>query len=165
VDDFGVSGKLFLPVAIVTAAMVMPTSDPVVVEFADWPDMPAPVVTLEAPNVSDEIVAGKPVTINVKPAVPVVTEKLVDVPGPERVVFQDREVVVERVVEVRTCLNFDELPSWDLSRAVSMARPGEAWSLSGDYYSGLVWMDVTPMPSQDEIIAGWLKALEAECDS
>jgi len=164
VDDFGLSGKLFLPVAIVTAAMVMPTAEPIVVEFSEWPDMPAPVVTLEAPSPSAEIIEGKPVTINVKPAVPVVTEKLVNVPGPVTTVYEDREVVVERLVEVRTCVDFDALPSWDLSRAISAARPGESWSLSGDYYPGLVWHDSTPKPSEGEIIAGWLKSLEAQCE-
>ena len=163
-DDFGVAGKLFLPLAIVTAAFVMPTPEPAVIELsvAEWPDMPAPVVTVEAPSLM--FPEGAPVVLNVKPAEPVVTEKLVNVPGPTTTVFQDREVIVEQVVEVRTCLDFDELPSWDLARAVSMARPGESWSLSGDYYPGLNWLDSTPKPSEGEIIAGWLKALEAECD-
>jgi len=165
VDDFGLSGKLFLPVAIVTAAMVMPTADPIVVEFAEWPATPAPVVTVETPGATFPALSeGKPVTINVKPGVPAITEKLVNVPGPVTTVFQDREVIVERIVEVRTCVDFDALPSWDLARAISAARPGESWSLSGDYYPGLVWHDSTPKPSEGEIIAGWLKALEAECD-
>ena len=161
-DDFGLSGKLFLPVAIVTAALMMPRGAPVVVQIDEWPDIPAPVVTVEAPSFT--LPDGKPVVLNVKPAEPVVTEKLVDVPGPATTVFQDREVIVERVVEVKTCVDFDALPSWDLARALTMARPGESWSLSGDYYPGLTWLDSTPKPSEGEIIAGWLKALEAECD-
>ena len=161
-DDFGLSGKLFLPLAIVTAAFVMPTPEPAVIEvtIAEWPDMPAPVVTVEAPSLA--FPEQKPIVLNVKPGEPVVSEKLVNVPGPVTTVFQDRDVIVE--VEVRTCLDFDVLPSWDLARAVSMTRPGESWSLSGDYYSGLNWLDSTPKPSEREIIGGWLKALEAECD-
>ena len=161
-DDLGLSGKLFLPVAIVAAALMMPKGEPVVVQIQDWPEMPAPVVSVEAPSIV--FPETKPSVVNVSPAEPVVTEKLVDSPGPERVVFQDREVIVEQVVEVRTCLDFDELPSWDLARAVSAARPGESWSLSGDYYPGLNWLDSTPKPSEGEIIAGWLKSLEALCD-
>ena len=163
-DDLGVAGKLFLPLAIVTAAFVMPTPEPAVIELsvAEWPDMPAPVVTVEAPTFA--LPDGGQVVLNVKPAEPVVTEKVVNVPGPVTTVFEDRDVVVERVIEVRTCVDFDALPSWDLARAVSMARPGESWSLSGDYYPGLNWLDSTPKPSEGEIIAGWLKALEAECD-
>jgi hypothetical protein len=162
VDDFGWSGKLFLPLAIVTAAFVMPTPEPAVIEVsvAEWPEMPAPVVNVDVPEVSPV----KPSSVVVQPAVPVIVEKRVDVPGPTVTVYEEVEVEVERIVEVRTCLNFDELPSWDLARAVSMARPGESWSLSGDYYPGLVWHDSTPKPSEREIIAGWLKALEAECD-
>ncbi len=161
-DDLGLSGKLFLPAAIVAAALMMPKGEPVVVQIQDWPEMPAPVVSVEAPSIV--FPETKPSVVNVSPAEPVVTEKLVNVPGPTTTVFQDREVIVEQVVEVRTCLDFDELPSWDLARAVSMARPGESWSLSGDYYPGLNWLDSTPKPSEGEIIAGWLKALEAECD-
>jgi hypothetical protein len=140
----------------------MPTPEPAVIEVsvAEWPEMPAPVVNVDVPEVSPV----KPSSVVVQPAAPVVVEKRVDVPGPTVTVYEEVEVEVERIVEVRTCLNFDELPSWDLARAVSMARPGESWSLSGDYYPGLVWHDSTPKPSEREIIAGWLKALEAECD-
>lgn len=33
--------------------------------------------------------------------------------------------------------------------------PGAQWSLSGDDYSGLVWHDDTPKPSQAELDAAW----------
>jgi hypothetical protein len=140
----------------------MPTPEPAVIEVsvAEWPEMPAPVVNVDVP----EFPAVKGSSVVVQPGQPVVVEKRVDVPGPTVTVYEEVEVEVERIVEVRTCLNFDALPSWDLARAVSMARPGESWSLSGDYYPGLVWHDSTPKPSEGEIIAGWLKALEAECE-
>ncbi len=161
-EDLGIAGKLFLPIAIVTAAFIMPTPDPAVIEVsvAEWPEMPAPVVNVDVP----EFPEMKASTVTVQPAEPVVVEKRVDVPGPVRTVYEEVEVEVEKLVEVRTCLNFDELPSWDLARAISMARPGESWSLSGDYYPGLNWLHDTPKPSEGEIIAGWLKALEADCD-
>jgi len=34
-------------------------------------------------------------------------------------------------------------------------RPGEAWSLSGDDYSGLEWLDDTPKPTLGELEAAW----------
>lgn len=34
-------------------------------------------------------------------------------------------------------------------------RPGEAWSLSGEDYSGLVWLDETAMPTMSELEAAW----------
>lgn len=160
-DDLGLSGKLFLPVAIVTAALMMPKGQPITVQVDEWPEMPAPIVTVEAPVL--ELPEARPSVVNVAAGEPVVVEKRVDVPGPERIVYEDREVIVEVPVEVRTCLDFDELPYFDLSRAISAARPGESWSLSGDYYPGLVWLDSTPKPTQTEIIAGWLKYLEAQC--
>ena len=157
-DDLGLSGKLFLPVAIVTAAFVMPKGEPVTVQIDEWPEMPAPVVTVEMPELA--LPEVKPSVVNVKAGEPVLVEKRVDVPGPERIVYQDREVIVEVPVEVRTCLNFDELPYFDLANAISAARPGESWSLSGDHYPGLVWLDSTPKPQMSEIIGGWLGALE-----
>jgi hypothetical protein len=161
-EDFGIAGKLFLPIAIVAAAFIMPTPEPVTVHLAEWPEIPAPVISLESSTIQADL--PPPTTVNVAPAEPIMTEKLVTIPGPTITVYEDRELIVERVVEVRTCLDFDELPSWDLARAVSMARPGESWSLSGDYYPGLNWLHDTPKPSEGEIIAGWLKALEADCD-
>lgn len=158
-DDFGLAGKLFLLVAIVTAAAIMPKAEPapVVVEVAEWPEMPAPSIVVEVPEFP-EIRSG---VVNVAPASPVVVEEEVEVE--KRVsVPVDREVIVEVPVEVRSCLVWDELPSWDLARAVSVTRPGEAWSLNGDYYSGLVWQDSTPMPSEAELIGGWLADLEAQ---
>lgn len=160
-EDLGWPAKLFLPVAIVTAAFVMPTPDPAVIELsvAEWPEMPAPVVNVAAPVIPE----GKASTVVVKPAEPVVIEKRVDVPGPTVTVYEDREVIVDRVVEVPACIDFADLPYFDLASAVSVARPGEGWSLSGDYYNGLNWLADTPKPTFTEILGGWLGALEADC--
>jgi len=50
-----------------------------------------------------------------------------------QVIYEDREVEVERIVEVRTCLDFAELPYFDLANALTVAFPGEPWSLSGSH--------------------------------
>jgi hypothetical protein len=158
-NDFGLAGKLFLPVAIVTAATVMPSPEPapVIVEIAEWPVMPAPVVTVEAPAFPE----SKPTVVNVSPAEPVVVEEKVEVEKEKRVnVPVDRVVTIE--VPVRTCLVWGELPDYDLARAITVTRPGEAWMLDGDSYRGLTWLDVTPKPSESELLGGWLANLEAE---
>lgn len=160
-DDMGIAGQLFLPVAIVTAAFVMPTSEPAVIELsvAEWPEMPAPVVHVDVPEFPE--LRGSSVTV--EPATPVIIEKRVDVPGPVRTVYEDREVIVDRIVEVPACIDFDALPYFDLANAVSVTRPGESWSLSGDYYNGLAWSDSTPKPTFSEIVGGWLSHLESQC--
>ena len=163
-DDLGIDGKLFLPVAIITAAFVMPTPEPAVIELsvAEWPEMPAPVVNVDVPGLPG-LPEIKPSTVTVKPAEPVIVEKRVDVPGPTVTVYEDREVIVDRMVEVPACIDFTALPYFDLASAVSVTRPGEGWSLSGDYYNGLNWLADTPKPTFTEIVGGWLTHLEAQC--
>lgn len=159
--ELGLAEKLFLPFAIVTAAVIMPKPEPtpVVVEIADWPAVAAPVITVEVP----EFPEIKPTIVNVSPAEPVVVEETIEVEVEKRVnVPVDRVVEVEKVVEVRTCLVWDELPHYDLAKAISVTRPGEAWSLNGDSYGGLVWHDITAKPSEAELLGGWLADLEAE---
>jgi hypothetical protein len=165
-DDMGLAGKLFLPVAIVTAAFVMPTPEPAVIELsvAEWPEMPAPVVNVDVPEFP-ELPTVKPSTVTVQPAEPVIVEKQVDVPGPTRTVYEEVEVEVERIVEVPACIDFEDLPYFDLPNAISVTRPGEAWSLSGDYYNGLTWSDSTTKPTFSEIVGGWLSHQEEQCNS
>jgi hypothetical protein len=151
-------GKAALPVAIITAALIWPRPEPVTIEV-DFPESAPAVVNMSTPEFPAFPEVKVPV-VTVKPGEPVVTEK--QIPGP--VVFQDREVTVERVVEVPSCLNYAELPYFDLANAVSVTRPGESWSLSGDYYNGLAWLDSTPKPSFSEIVGGWLRHLESQCE-
>lgn len=40
-----------------------------------------------------------------------------------------------------------------LAALLAAVRPGEAWSLSGDSYDGLVWLDDTPKPTEAELEA------------
>ena len=35
--------------------------------------------------------------------------------------------------------------------ALCRVRPGEKWNLSGDTLDGLVWCDVTPKPTAEEL--------------
>ena len=160
-DDFGLAGKLFLPVAIVTAAFVMPKPEPVpvIVEIAEWPVMPAPTITVEAP----EFPEIKPTVVNVTPAEPVIIEETIEVEKTKQVEVPVREIVqVEVPVETRTCLLWDGLPSYDLAKAITVTRPGEAWMLDGDSYAGLIWLDNTVKPSESELLGGWLADLERE---
>jgi hypothetical protein len=110
------------------------------------PEQPAPVINLTVPK-------SEPSTVIVEPA-PVL---------PAQVIYEDRTVEVERIVEVRTCLDFTELPYFDLANALSVAFPGAQWSLNGSYYPGLVWLDDSPQPDMTAIIAGWLQHLESGC--
>jgi hypothetical protein len=162
IQGFEVADKLFLPVAIVTAAMLMPSPQPaeIIVELSEPFVVEAPVVNMPA---FPELPETKAPVITVQPAQPVILEKRVDVPGPTVTVYEDREVIVDRIVEVPACIDFDNLPYFDLANAVSVTRPGEGWSLSGDYYNGLNWLADTPKPTFTEILGGWLANLEEAC--
>ena len=159
-------GRIALPLSIVTAAMMWPRPEPAVITV-EIPELPAPIVTVEATEMPafPEWPEIKAPVITVQPAEPVIVEKRVDVPGPTKTVYEDREVEVERIVEVPACIDFDDLPYFDLPNAISVTRPGEAWSLSGDYYNGLTWSDSTPKPTFSEIVGGWLAHQEEQCTS
>jgi hypothetical protein len=40
-------------------------------------------------------------------------------------------------------------------QVLTVLRPGAQWSLSGDDYSGLTWLDDSPKPTQAELDAAW----------
>ena len=40
--------------------------------------------------------------------------------------------------------------------------PGTQWSLDGDSYEGLDWLDSTPKPTQEELDALWIPTQEAD---
>lgn len=42
----------------------------------------------------------------------------------------------------------------NIPKILTLIRPGEQWALSGEDYSGLKWLDKTPMPTFDEITKG-----------
>jgi len=130
-----------LPPATVNVSV--PEQAAPVIEF---PDIPAPVVNVDIPAFPD------------LPAPIVNVEQ-----GQPEVVYQDREVEVERIVEVRSCLDYGDLPYFDLANALTVAFPGEPWSLSGSHYNGLVWNGETPQPDMTAIIGGWLAHLSDSC--
>ena len=49
----------------------------------------------------------------------------------------------------------------DYSKILSLNYPGTQWSLNGDSYAGLTWLDSTPKPTQAELDALWIPTQEA----
>ena len=45
--------------------------------------------------------------------------------------------------------------SIDYSAVLTANYPGTQWTLNGDTYDGLTWLDDTPKPSQEELDAAW----------
>ena len=43
----------------------------------------------------------------------------------------------------------------DIPSVLESIRPGAAWTLNGDDYAGLTWLDDSPKPTQAELDAGW----------
>lgn len=43
----------------------------------------------------------------------------------------------------------------DYSLILSVNYPTAQWSLNGDFYEGLTWLDSTPKPTQAELDALW----------
>ena len=167
------SGQVLLAAAILSASIIVrpaqpvianPSPDPVVMELQlSLTDLQPSVVNITqdpatveitvvnpAPSVSNH----EPVTIVVEPA-PIL---------PAEVVYKDRTVEVERIVEIPSCLDYAALPHFDLANALSRAFPGAQWGLSGSHYPGLDWTDpVIPKPDMTQIIGGWLAWLAEGC--
>jgi hypothetical protein len=163
--------------AVATIALLIPnraasqTEPPVIEVTLSLTDQPAPVVNVtvpeqEAPAITFPEIPAPIVNVEA-PAFPDIPAPIVNVeqaPTPEpQVIYEDREVEVERIVEVRTCLDFAELPYFDLANALTVAFPGEPWSLNGSHYNGLTWHGEEPQPDMTAIIGGWLTHLEQDC--
>ena len=43
----------------------------------------------------------------------------------------------------------------DIPAVLAHIRPGAQWSLSGDAYDGLNWLDESPKPDEAELEAAW----------
>ena len=43
----------------------------------------------------------------------------------------------------------------DIPAILTHIRPGAIWSLNGDTYDGLDWLDDSPKPTEDELAAAW----------
>ena len=173
----------FIAVAAVVLAIVAiprpaaPQTEPPVIEVTlTLTDLPAPIVNVtvpeqDAPTVNVTVPEQPAPVVNVDAPVippfpdipaPVVNVEQAATPEPQ-VIYQDREVEVERIVEVPSCLDYSDLPYFDLANALTVAFPGQPWSLSGSHYNGLVWHGDIPQPDMTAIIGGWLAHLEADC--
>jgi hypothetical protein len=53
----------------------------------------------------------------------------------------------------------------DYSKILSLNYSGTQWSLNGEEYSGLEWLDSTPKPTQAELDALWIPTQEADSKS
>ncbi len=159
------AGLLFIPT--VAASDIKPQVIEVVVTLTDQPapivnvrvpeqaaptitlpdfDIPAPVVNVQIPQTEPPVIVVEPSTT-----------------PPPQVIYEDRTVEVERIVEVPACLNYADLPHFDLANALTAGFPGAQWGLSGSHYNGLKWYDDSPMPDMTDIIGAWLTHLESDC--
>ena len=43
----------------------------------------------------------------------------------------------------------------DIPAVLESIRPGASWSLNGDDYAGLDWLDASAKPTKDELVAAW----------
>jgi hypothetical protein len=43
----------------------------------------------------------------------------------------------------------------DYTAVLTVIRPGAKWSLDGDDYAGLTWLDDSPKPTKAELDAAW----------
>ena len=43
----------------------------------------------------------------------------------------------------------------DIPAILTHTHPGAQWTLNGDTYDGLDWLDDTQKPTEDEIVAAW----------
>jgi endo-1,4-beta-mannosidase len=43
----------------------------------------------------------------------------------------------------------------DIPAVLNVIRQNTLWTLDGDEYAGLTWLDDSPMPSQSELDAAW----------
>ena len=50
----------------------------------------------------------------------------------------------------------------DYTKILSLNYPGAQWSMDGDSYEGLDWLDSTPKPTQAELDALWIPTQEAD---
>ena len=154
-----------LPAAIIIAAFLMkPIAPEPIVLAVDLSEveMPASAVTItQEPSVIH--VEMQPATANQAPARPMTVVVEPSPVLPPEVIYEERIVEVTRTVEVPACLDYGNLPDFNLPNALGAAFPGAQWSLSGDQYSGLVWHDDTPKPTFTQILGGWLTYLEQYC--
>lgn len=153
-----------LSATILAASIILRPAPPVYPEASTiviQQETPVVNITHEPPAITIEPQA---VVVNVPRSVPNQPVNVVVEPAPvlpPEIVYQTRDV--ERIVEVPSCLDYSNLPHFDLANALTKARPGAQWSLNGDHMNGLIWHDATTPPTMTEVIGGWLTALAEDC--
>ena len=163
------SGQVLLAAAILSASIIVRPAQPVIAE----PRAGETLIVEQQPlvvNVEPAAVQVQPPVVNVEILVPntqlepttVIVEPAPVLPA--QIIYEDRVVEVERIVEIPSCLDYSQLPHFDLANALSRAFPGAQWGLSGSHYPGLDWTDpVIPKPDMTAIIGGWLAYLSEDC--
>jgi hypothetical protein len=43
----------------------------------------------------------------------------------------------------------------DITTILTVEYPGAQWTLDGDTYDGLTWLDDSPQPTEAELVAAW----------
>jgi hypothetical protein len=151
------------PVALIIAAAILGTPQVTV----NVPESPAPIVTVDV-QPSDVTVQNEAPVINFTPPAlnipaPVVNVDVQPSPsGPVSVIVETppAEVIY---VEVGSCLNYTDLPEFDLANALATGFPDADYMLSGPNYSSLQWRDNDPQPTMTDIIGRWLESLADDC--
>ena len=160
--------RFALPVAIVAAALLLPRPAGTNVEqpqvIVNVPEQPAPIVNVTVPDAEPPTVS-----VTVPEQIPNVTVEISELPIPHVIVntpepptrIVEVDVEVERIVEVPACLDYGDLPHFDLANAITAGFPGTLWGISNGL---LTWRDEdVPEPSMAEIIGAWLTYLEKDC--
>ena len=168
------SGQVLLAAAVLSASIIVRPAPPVIADTGaveptvlvelvfpeglfSGPEIVFPEIVFPDPAQIVVNVPEFPAPVIVAPAEPLVVDRIIERDGPERV------VEVERIVEVASCLDYSDLPYFDLANALTRAFPGAQWSLNGSHYPGLNWLDDSPKPDMTAIIGGWLAFLASDC--
>lgn len=53
---------------------------------------------------------------------------------------------------------------YDITAALQSLKPGTRWIVRGDEYSGIEWLDESPMPTEEELVQE-MNRLQAEYDA
>jgi hypothetical protein len=53
----------------------------------------------------------------------------------------------------------------DIPAILTHTHPGAQWSLNGDTYDGLTWLDDTPKPTEAELEAAWPEVQTARANA
>jgi hypothetical protein len=154
---------LALPIALIIAAAVVGTPQVVV----NVPQSPAPIVTVDVQPSDVNVQNDAPVINFTPPALnipaPVVNVDVQPSPsGPVSVIVKTPPAKVI-YVEVGSCLNYTDLPEFDLANALAAGFPDADYTLNGPHYNNLQWRDNDPQPTMTDIIGRWLESLADDC--